>query len=97
MLSFCARVSVSGKREDSQKHQAADTHVMEQPFACGCESHMQTYRDSSLSEEIVNVHQPTISSCGVKNTQHDIFISVTFLCTKCLFETHMRVLMLYRL
>lgn len=50
-----ASVSESEEREEGQKHQAAYTHVAEQSLTRGCESHTQTYRGSSLSEEIINI------------------------------------------
>lgn len=59
------------EREEGQTHQA---HVTEQSLTWGCESQTQTYRGSSLSGRLFTArYQPP---GGVKNTQHDSFISV---------------------
>lgn len=58
---------MSEERGEVQKHQAAYAHITEQSLTRGYESHTQTYRGSSLSEEIINMSTILLSAPLVLN------------------------------
>lgn len=58
---------MSEERGEGQKHQAAYTHITEQSLTQGCGSHTQTYRGSSLSEDIINMSTSPLSAPLVLN------------------------------
>lgn len=77
MQSFCQSKCEWGKAKRGQKHQAAYAHVTEQSLTRGGESHTQTCRGSSLSEEIIRMNTSPLSAPpAFKNNQCDSFISV---------------------
>lgn len=62
MQSFCQSKCEWGKAKRGQKHQAAYAHVTEQSLTRGGESHTQTCRGSSLSEEIIRMNTSHLSA-----------------------------------